>query len=76
MNKQYQWNIWYFVGAFFLLMLFQSMWTTYRTVHEQHCRQVCETHCRTVVEPRQRVCKSYTQVPVWTTRCYKVCTGD
>jgi cell division protease FtsH len=32
MNKQYQWNIWYFVGAFFLLMLFQSMWTTYRTV--------------------------------------------
>lgn len=32
MNKQQQWNIWYFVGAFFLLMFFQSMWTTYRTV--------------------------------------------
>src|SRR5512133_3887312 len=32
MNKQHQWNIWYFVGAFFLLMLFQSLWTTYRTV--------------------------------------------
>lgn len=32
MNKQYQWNIWYLVGAFFLLMLFQSLWTTYRTV--------------------------------------------
>src|SRR4249920_759788 len=32
MNKQHQWNIWYFVGAFFLLMLFQSVWTTWRTV--------------------------------------------
>jgi len=32
MNKQQQWNIWYFVGALFLLMLFQSLWTTYRTV--------------------------------------------
>src|SRR6185312_6345286 len=32
MNKRHQWNIWYFVGAFFLLMLFQSIWTTYRTV--------------------------------------------
>jgi cell division protease FtsH len=32
MNKQHQWNIWYFIGAFFLLMLFQSIWMTYRTV--------------------------------------------
>jgi cell division protease FtsH len=32
MNKQQQWNIWYFAGAFLLLMLFQSLWTTYRTV--------------------------------------------
>jgi cell division protease FtsH len=32
MNKQQQWNIWYFVGALLLLMLFQSVWTTYRTV--------------------------------------------
>ena len=32
MNKQQQWNIWYVVGAFVLLMLFQSMWTTWRTV--------------------------------------------
>jgi cell division protease FtsH len=34
MDKQQQWNIWYFVGAFALLMLFQSMWTTYRTVED------------------------------------------
>jgi cell division protease FtsH len=32
MNKQQQWNIWYFIGAFFLLMLFQSVWMTWRTV--------------------------------------------
>ena len=32
MNKQQQWNIWYVIGAFLLLMLFQSVWTTYRTV--------------------------------------------
>ena len=32
MNKQQQWNIWYVIGAFMLLMLFQSVWTTYRTV--------------------------------------------
>lgn len=32
MNKQQQWNIWYFIGAFFLLMIFQSVWTTWRTV--------------------------------------------
>ncbi|MEP9355703.1 ATP-dependent zinc metalloprotease FtsH [Xanthobacter sp. KR7-65] len=32
MNKQQQWNIWYFVGAFMLLMLFQSVWSTWRTV--------------------------------------------
>jgi cell division protease FtsH len=32
MNKQQQWNIWYLVGAFLLLMLFQGVWTTYRTV--------------------------------------------
>ena len=32
MNKQHQWNIWYFVGAFLLIMLFQGLWTTYRTV--------------------------------------------
>jgi cell division protease FtsH len=34
MNKQHQWNAWYLVGAFMLLMLFQSVWTTYRTVEE------------------------------------------
>jgi cell division protease FtsH len=32
MNKQHQWNIWYFIGAFFLLMIFQSFWTQWRTV--------------------------------------------
>jgi cell division protease FtsH len=32
MNKQQQWNIWYFIAAFFLLMGFQSIWTTWRTV--------------------------------------------
>ncbi|MGE0093242.1 MAG: ATP-dependent zinc metalloprotease FtsH [Alphaproteobacteria bacterium] len=32
MNKQHQWNAWYFVSAFFLLMLFQSVWMTWRTV--------------------------------------------
>jgi cell division protease FtsH len=32
MNKQHQWNIWYIVGAFMLLLLFQSVWTTWRTV--------------------------------------------
>src|SRR5258706_1737645 len=32
MNKAHQWNIWYVIGAFLLLMLFQSLWTTYRTV--------------------------------------------
>ena len=32
MNKQNQWNILYIIGAFLLVMLFQSLWTTYRTV--------------------------------------------
>src|SRR5262249_21196980 len=32
MNKQQQWNIWYIIGAFLLVMVFQSVWTTYRTV--------------------------------------------
>jgi cell division protease FtsH len=32
MNKQQQWNIWYFIGAFFLLMIFEGVWTTWRTV--------------------------------------------
>jgi cell division protease FtsH len=32
MNKQHQWNIWYFIGAVLLLALFQSIWTTWRTV--------------------------------------------
>lgn len=32
MNKQHQWNIWYFIGAFFLLMLFQNIWTAWRTI--------------------------------------------
>jgi cell division protease FtsH len=32
MNKQQQWNIWYFAAAFMLLMLFQVLWTTWRTV--------------------------------------------
>jgi cell division protease FtsH len=32
MNKQHQWNIWYFIGALLLLTLFQSIWTTWRTV--------------------------------------------
>jgi len=32
MNKQHQWNIWYFIGALLLLALFQSIWTTWRTV--------------------------------------------
>ena len=27
MNKQQQWNIWYFIGALLLLMLFQNLWT-------------------------------------------------
>ena len=32
MDKQRQWNVWYFIGAFLLLMLFQSWWTTSRSV--------------------------------------------
>ncbi|HET8728758.1 MAG TPA: ATP-dependent metallopeptidase FtsH/Yme1/Tma family protein, partial [Alphaproteobacteria bacterium] len=32
MNKQQQWNVWYIVAAVMLLMLFQGLWTTYRTV--------------------------------------------
>lgn len=32
MNKQQHWNIWYFVIAFFLLMLFESLWTSWRSV--------------------------------------------
>ncbi len=32
MNKQHQWNIWYFIGAFFLLIIFQGLWTQWRTV--------------------------------------------
>jgi cell division protease FtsH len=32
MNKQNQWNVWYFLGALFLLLLFQGWWTTYRNV--------------------------------------------
>jgi len=32
MEKKHQWNIWYFVAAFFLLILFQSVWTAWRTV--------------------------------------------
>src|SRR5262245_54647943 len=32
MDKQRQWNIWFFVGAFILVILFQSIWTTWRTV--------------------------------------------
>lgn len=32
MNKSQQWNTWYVVGALLLLMLFQSWWSSYRTV--------------------------------------------
>jgi cell division protease FtsH len=32
MNKQHQWNILYFIGAFVLIMMFESLWTTWRTV--------------------------------------------
>ena len=32
MNKQHQWNIAYFIAALLLLVLFQNLWTTYRTV--------------------------------------------
>jgi cell division protease FtsH len=32
MNKQRQWNIWYFIGAFVALMLFQGWWTTHQSV--------------------------------------------
>ncbi|HET9903186.1 MAG TPA: ATP-dependent zinc metalloprotease FtsH [Xanthobacteraceae bacterium] len=32
MNKQQQWHVWYFVGAFLLLLVFQSVWTTWKTV--------------------------------------------
>jgi cell division protease FtsH len=32
MNKQLQFNIWYFIAAFAVILLFQSWWTTYRTV--------------------------------------------
>jgi len=32
MDKKHQINIWYAAGAFFLLLLFQSWWVTYKTV--------------------------------------------
>ncbi len=32
MDKQRQWNVWYLIGAFLLLLLFQSWWTTSRSV--------------------------------------------
>ncbi|HET9715759.1 MAG TPA: ATP-dependent zinc metalloprotease FtsH [Pseudolabrys sp.] len=32
MDKKQQWNIWYFIGAFFLLMIFQGLWTQWRRV--------------------------------------------
>ena len=32
MNRQQQWNAWYFIAAFVLVMLFQSWWTAYRTI--------------------------------------------
>lgn len=32
MNKQHQWNIAYFIAALLLLVLFQNLWTTYKTV--------------------------------------------
>jgi len=32
MNKQQQWNILYFIGAFALVMMFESLFTTWRTV--------------------------------------------
>jgi len=32
LNKQHQWNIAYFIAALLLLVLFQNLWTTYRTV--------------------------------------------
>ena len=32
MNKQHQWNIAYFIAALLLLLLFQNLWTTYKTV--------------------------------------------
>lgn len=32
MDKQRQWNLWYFIAAFLLLMLFQSWWTASRSV--------------------------------------------
>jgi cell division protease FtsH len=31
-NKQQQWNILYFIGAFALVMMFESLFTTWRTV--------------------------------------------
>src|SRR5262249_54135061 len=51
-------------------------WTTYCPVMEQHVREIPITYYKTVMEPRQRVCKSYVCEPVWTEKCYKVCTGD
>ena len=32
MNKQQQWNIWYVVATFLLLMLFQNWWTASRSI--------------------------------------------
>src|SRR5208337_4596359 len=51
-------------------------WCTYKPCYEQHVCCVPVTCYQTVTEPRQMVYKTYTQEPVWTTQCYKVCTGD
>jgi cell division protease FtsH len=32
MDEKRKWNTWYFVGAFILLMFFESIWTTWRGV--------------------------------------------
>ncbi|MGH8354316.1 MAG: ATP-dependent zinc metalloprotease FtsH [Pseudomonas sp.] len=32
MNKQHQWNLWYFLIAFSLLLIFQDWWAAYRSI--------------------------------------------
>ena len=46
-----------------------------RSTSSTRC-QVPETCYRTVTEPRQCVFKTCVYEPVWTEKCYKVCTGE
>jgi len=67
MNKQHQWNLWYFLIAFSLLLIFQDWWSAYRSVeplaYSQYLKLLEEQQLEQVTVDQQQI-RGKLKVPI------------